>query len=223
MRRTRALVPVLALLALAASATTATASPIPPASLEVGFATPEEEARLQQRLAETKPVIATYNGRKINLADGWQGAQACSEVPSGEVHCYDTTEKADQALAAIASTTVRSPESGGSSAKPGGAFGPAAIEDCAYGYVCLWEHANYAGRRLQWSAPGVKQLKDWNFRDQASSACVNRDRYGVLAYDARTGLPDPYVTLAARYCAKFTNASYPTGGTFNDKVDYIEM
>ncbi|MET7505277.1 peptidase inhibitor family I36 protein [Streptomyces microflavus] len=223
MRRTHVLVPILALCALVASATTATAAPEPSAIPEVGLATPAEEARLQQQLAEAEPVIATYNGKKINLADGWQGARACSEVPTGDVYCYDSAEEADQALAAIAPATKRSPESGVVSAQGSGEFGPAAIEDCAVGWVCLWEHSNYTGRRLQWSAGGTKQLKDWDFRDKASSGCVNRNQFGVLAYDARTGLPDPYMALAARYCYKFTVSSYPTGGTFNDKVDYIEM
>ncbi|MGW8486907.1 peptidase inhibitor family I36 protein [Streptomyces sp. NPDC055886] len=130
--------------------------------------------------------------------------------------------EADQALAAIA-PTPRSPDGGVVSAQGSGEFGPAAIGDCAPGWVCLWEHSNYTGRRLQWSASGTKQLKDWDFRDKASSGCVNRNQFGVLAYDARTGLPDPYMTLAARYCYKFSAASYPTGGNFNDKVDYIEM
>ncbi|MGW5932210.1 hypothetical protein ACWF2L_39135 [Streptomyces anulatus] len=43
MRRTRVLVPILALCALVASATTATAAPEPSATSEVGLATPAEE------------------------------------------------------------------------------------------------------------------------------------------------------------------------------------
>ncbi|WP_329304656.1 peptidase inhibitor family I36 protein [Streptomyces anulatus] len=222
MRRTRVLVPILALCALVASATTATAAPEPSATPEVGLATPAEEARLQQQLAEAEPVIATYNGKKINLADGWQGAQACSEVPTGDVYCYDSAEEADQALTAIA-PAPQSPESVAVSAKGSGEFGPTASGDCGPGWVCLWEHSNYTGRRLQWSAGGTKQLGNWDFRDKASSGCVNRDQFGALAYDARTALPDPYMVLAARYCYKFTEASYPTGGSFNDKVDYIDM
>ncbi|MEV8077428.1 peptidase inhibitor family I36 protein [Streptomyces pseudogriseolus] len=224
MRRARFFVPVIAALcALAASATTATAAPEPTAIPEVGLATPAKEAALQQQLAETKPVIATYNGREINLADGWQGAQACSEVPSGEVYCFDTAEEADQALADIAPAVTRGTNSNVVSAKAGGEFGPMAYTDCYEGWVCLWEHSNYTGRRLQWSASGTKQLGDWDFRDKASAGCVNRIQGGVLAYDARTGLPDPYMALGAGHCYKFSSASYPTGGTFNDKVDYIEM
>ena len=158
MRLTRSLVPfVAALCALTAGATTATAVPEPP-SPEVGLNTPAEEAQLQQELAEAKPVIATYKGEKINLADGWQGAQACSEVPSGEVYCYDSAEEADQALAAIAPAATRGSGSGVTSAKVSGELSPTASGDCSFGWVCLWEHGEFTGRRLQWSAKGTKQL-----------------------------------------------------------------
>ncbi|MEU9882511.1 peptidase inhibitor family I36 protein [Streptomyces phaeochromogenes] len=178
---------------------------------------------MQQELAEAKPVIATYKGEKINLADGWQGAQACSEVPSGEVYCYDSAEEADQALAAIAPAATRGSGSGVTSAKVSGELSPTASGDCSFGWVCLWEHGEFTGRRLQWSAKGTKQLGDWDFRDKASSGCVNRNQGGVSVYDARTGLPDPYMVLGVGYCYKFSTASYPTGGTFNDKADYIKM
>ncbi|MEU1001215.1 peptidase inhibitor family I36 protein [Streptomyces tibetensis] len=224
MRPARVLVPVVAALcAFATSATTATAAPEPTAIPEVGLATPAEEAELQQQLAESKPVIAAYRGEKINLADGWQGAQACSEVPSGEVYCYDTVGEADQALAEIAPANARGTGSGVASPRVRGEFGPMASQDCVAGWVCLWEHANYKARRLQWSAKGTKKLGDWDFRDKASSGCVARIQGGVLAYDARTGLPDPYMALGAGYCYHFSTADYPTGGSFNDKVDYIEM
>ncbi|MET9443098.1 peptidase inhibitor family I36 protein [Streptomyces sp. NPDC006610] len=224
MRRARILVPVVAALcAVAASTTTSTAAPEPTASPEVGLATPAEEAALQKQLAESKPVIATYKGKRINLADGWQGAQACSEVPSGEVYCYDSAEEADRALAAIAPAAAGGYGKRAALAKAGGEFGPTAWSDCAWGWVCLWEHSNFTGRRLQWSADGTKQLGDWDFRDQASSGCVRRDQGGALVYDARTGLPDPYMALANPHCYDFTTASYPTGGTFNDKADYIKI
>ncbi|MFE9687716.1 peptidase inhibitor family I36 protein [Streptomyces sp. NPDC006285] len=224
MRLTRALVPfVAALCALAASATAATATPEPSPSPEIGINTPAEEAELQQQLDEAKPVIATYNGEEINLADGWQGAQACSEVPSGEVYCYDSAEEADQALAAIVPEVARGSGSGAASAKASGELSPTASDDCAYGWVCLWEHGEFTGRRLQWSAKGTKQLADWDFRDKASAGCVNRNQGGASVYDARTALPDPYMVLANGYCYKFISASYPTGGSFNDKADYIKM
>ncbi|WP_042169029.1 peptidase inhibitor family I36 protein [Streptomyces sp. NBRC 110035] len=98
-----------------------------------------------------------------------------------------------------------------------------ASSDCTYGWVCLWEHSHFKGRRLQWSAKGTKQLGDWDFRDKAGSGCVNRAQSGVLVHDARTGLPDPYVVMTNGYCYNFSTAGYPTGGAFNDKADCIKM
>ncbi|GHF91983.1 peptidase inhibitor family I36 protein [Streptomyces filamentosus] len=222
MRITRVLAPLVAaaslLVAGAQTSSAADATLVP----ETGFATPEQEKRLQEELAQSKPVIATYKGRKINLSDGWQGAQACSELQDGSVQCYATTQEADQAAAKLAATQQGSSASR-SLAKEATIFGPTAATDCAYGWVCFWEHSDYTGRRLQWSAKGTKNFGDWGFRDQASAACVKRDMQGVLAYDARTLQMDPFMALGNLGCYKFPNASYPGGGTWNDKVDYIEM
>lgn len=47
---------------------------------------------------------------------------------------------------------------------------PAAFGDCEDGWVCIWEHANYAGRMLQFQDRGYWQdLTAYNFNDQASS------------------------------------------------------
>lgn len=222
MRITRALVSaVAALCALTAGATTATAAPGPVP--EVGFALPAEEAQLQQQLKQSQPVVATYKGRQINLAEGWQGAQACTEVPSGKVYCYDTVEEADLALAAIAPVMAAQATKSAALTETRGAFGPMAPSDCAYGYLCLWEHSDYTGRRLQWSAAGTKQLSDWDFRDKASAGCAYRVSGGGLVYDARTALPDPFMVLANGNCYKFSTASYPTGGNWNDKADYVVL
>ncbi|MGW0828385.1 peptidase inhibitor family I36 protein [Streptomyces sp. NPDC002845] len=208
--------------AVVAGTTTALSAPAAEPIPEVGVLTPEAEAELNAELEKSEPVIATYNGRQINLADGWHGAQACTEVPSGEVYCYDSVQEADEALPRIdpAGEKLRAARA---DVAPKVDVGILAFSDCAFPYVCLWENGNGGGRRLQWSADGTKQLADWNFRDKASSGCVNRVSEGALVYDARTGLPDPYMALANRYCYNFINASYPTGGSFNDKADYLKL
>ncbi|MEU5977898.1 peptidase inhibitor family I36 protein [Streptomyces sp. NPDC047315] len=224
MRIPRALVPVVAALcALTAGATTASAAPEPGPAPEVGLALPAEEARLQQQLEQSQPVVATYEGRQINLAEGWQGAQACTEVPSGKVYCFDTAEEADRALAVVAPAAAAEAKRNAAPAGARGALGTMAPSDCAYGYLCLWEHSDYTGRRLQWSASGTKQLSDWDFRDKASAGCAYRVSGGGLVYDARTALPDPFMALANGNCYKFSTASYPTGGNWNDKADYVVL
>ncbi|MFJ8982932.1 peptidase inhibitor family I36 protein [Streptomyces sp. NPDC102282] len=201
-------------------ASTAIAAPAPKSSFgmtpEVRVLTPEAEAALNEQLEKSEPVIAVYKGEEINLASGWQGAQACTEIPSGEVYCYDSTADADAALPGIDPAAA-------SQMRSSAIYGPTAFSDCPVGYVCLWENSNGGGRKLQWSASGTKQLSNWDFRDKASSGCSNRNAGGVEVYDARTGLPDPYMILGSPYCYNFSTAPYPTGGTFNDKADYIVM
>ncbi|MFI9101238.1 peptidase inhibitor family I36 protein [Streptomyces fildesensis] len=180
---------------------------------------------LQKEPATSKPVVALYKGKKINLAQSWEGAQACTEVTSGDVYCYASSKEADQALptidpsaaaAAAQRKTIRP-------AGPSRVASPMGSPDCSYPWVCLWENSNYTGRKLQWSTGGTKQLSTWGFRDTASSGCVNRISGGALVYDARDWLPDPYMALGNLGCYDFTTVGYPTGGNWNDKADYIEF
>ncbi|MFE2532831.1 hypothetical protein [Streptomyces sp. NPDC059371] len=53
--------------------------------------------------------MTDYNGKKINLAEGWQGAQVCGEDPdAGEAKCWDSVEDSnrDAADAAHASPSA---------------------------------------------------------------------------------------------------------------------
>jgi hypothetical protein len=48
--------------------------------------------------APVASVTATYDGRQINLADGWQGAQACAVLTAADVRCYDSPADMKDAL-----------------------------------------------------------------------------------------------------------------------------
>lgn len=204
-------------------ASTATAAPATVPSPEVGLVTTQTEAGLQTQLQKSQPVIATYQGKEINLAEGWQGAQACTETPGGKVYCYASAQEADRALPTIDPAAAAETAKAAARVKSLGIAGPMASGDCSAPYVCLWENSNYTGRRLQWSASGTKQLSDWDFRDTASSGCVNRVTGGATVYDDRSLLPDPYMALGNLGCYDFTTVGYPTGGSWNDKADYIEL
>jgi hypothetical protein len=150
-------------------------------------------------------VSASYRGSQIDLAKGWNGAQACAEFAPGDVRCYDSTAQADQAT--------------------GGGLQPMALYDCPSGWVCLWQSINYKGRRLQWSSAGTKKLAQWGFRDQASSAALMRPQGGAECTDYRSGgLPDPHLFLrAGAGYSDFRQISYTYGGNWNDKVDQISI
>jgi hypothetical protein len=168
-------------------------------------------------------IVASYHGKKINLRDGWAGAQACAEFAVGDVRCYDTTAEADRAVRPAAGTAAPAAPAAAGAAGAAGDVHADALGDCVYGWVCLWQDDNYKGRRLQWSAPGTKKLADWNFRDKASSGAVNRVQGGVECVDYRTGLPDPRMFLGAGGAYRFPTVDYPYGGTWNDRVDEIKM
>ncbi|MFD5246041.1 peptidase inhibitor family I36 protein [Amycolatopsis sp. NPDC058340] len=46
---------------------------------------------------------------------------------------------------------------------------PMAPGDCDANYVCLWQHRDFNGRRLQFQSAGLKNLVDYGFNDQMSS------------------------------------------------------
>src|SRR5688572_30368013 len=43
----------------------------------------------------------------------------------------------------------------------------ARLSDCPSGWFCLWEHANYSGRRLQFRGSGCQNLGAYGFNDKA--------------------------------------------------------
>ncbi|MFB6892189.1 peptidase inhibitor family I36 protein [Kitasatospora sp. NPDC056327] len=203
-------------LALAAPAATATPAPAAPAVDAQQSAGPE-------KATPSKPVLASYRGKQIDLSKGWGGARVCTEVTGGAVYCHDSVAEADRALAtvdpALAARAAEAPPAAASRAVPA----PAGTADCGSGYACLWEHTNFSGALLRWSQPGTKYLSDWSFRDQASSACVFRSGGDLTVYDDRTLQPDPSVYLWNGNCYDFTGLSYPYGGNWNDKADYVVL
>lgn len=187
-------------------------SPTPPATGTLG---PAAEQRMRAEIADSKPVIASYKGKQIDLSRGWQGAQICAEVSAESVKCFDSQSEADSALADV-NAAVAKRESVARKAMgldtarqaPTGTF---SIDDCPLGWICVWQDSNYTGRRLQWNTRGTKNLSDWGFRDQASSGCVNRYQSGASLVDFRDFQPDPEMLMGAGSCYDFTKASYVWG------------
>ncbi|WP_394823549.1 peptidase inhibitor family I36 protein [Pendulispora albinea] len=89
-------------------------------------------------------VIASYRGASINLTkDGWGDAQACAVYSPNDVRCFTASETE--------------------------AYLGAAAWECAYGWVCLYEHRDGVGRRLIFNDEYWHDLGAYSFRNTASS------------------------------------------------------
>ncbi|MFH9867503.1 peptidase inhibitor family I36 protein [Streptomyces lydicus] len=174
--------------------------------------------------APSNPVIAEYNGRRINLAEdeNWGGASSCTELPNGEVHCYDTDAEAlaDPDLPAVVRAKSLQAAASQTSAPPNGC-----IED----YWCLFENPNYQGRVLRFSSDGKHDLGEYGFRDKLSSVYYQVLRwttnYGTARlWDYRSWpLHDRQRDLVSLHHPSLANLEYPDGGNWNDKVDNFEV
>ncbi|MFD6170383.1 peptidase inhibitor family I36 protein [Streptomyces coeruleorubidus] len=185
------------------------------------IATPADEA-------PANPVIAEYNGREINLAESWEGAESCTELPSGEVHCYDSDAEAlaDPELPAeIREQTLKA------AAAPAGARAAAAPPArCVADYWCLYMKVGYKGRLLRLYSDGKKDLAEWGCRDKLSAVYYWVGRYSLNYGDAKiTDLRSWPVEDRVRRLdppggwSDFTNLDYPGGGHWNNKVDIFEV
>ncbi|MGW7089909.1 peptidase inhibitor family I36 protein [Streptomyces sp. NPDC054871] len=173
------------------------------------------------------PVIAEYDGRKINLAESWEGADSCTELPGGEVHCYDSDEEA------IADPELPTPtrmETLKAASAPVARAVAAPPSKCFADYWCLYADANYKGKLLRLSSSGKKDLKEWGFRDKLSSVYYWvggwSTNYGdAKVIDLRSGLlhdRERRLGAPAKY-SNFRNLAYPGGGNWNDKVDVFQV
>lgn len=179
--------------------------------------------------APANPVIAEYNGREINLAESWEGAESCTELPSGEVRCYDSDAEAlaDPGLPA----EIREQTRTATAAAPAGARAAAAPPDrCIADYWCLYMDSGYQGRLLRLFSDGKKDLNEWGCRDKLSSVYYWVGRYSINYGDAKiTDLRSWPVEDRVRRLdppggySNFRNLDYPGGGNWNDKVDIFEV
>lgn len=200
-----------------------------------GTATAEEEAQVHQEVENAPKVEMYYHGEKIDSrSDDLGGAQVCAEVSQdGTMECFDDQAEADAYLAEHA-PTPQAREGAAVQSAPKTARAATALRsswlDCPKSWVCLWQDADFKGRRLQWptyDTAKTRHLDQYSpsFRDKASSAYVNRPQRGVELYDFRTGMPDPHLFLGAGYTRypNFKKISYAYGGNWNDKADAIKF
>jgi hypothetical protein len=111
--------------------------------------------------APTPGARATYNGRTINLAQGWQGAHACGVFGPNNVRCFDTRTELHDAVAIAAQVGTGAEAEG---AVPESNCGGSSTE------VQLFSGTNWSGNQLIFvSTSGFFDLADYGFDNDMES------------------------------------------------------
>lgn len=157
----------------------------------------------EQARNESRGATAEYNGRTINLAESWEGAQYCGVYGPGDVHCFDTEAEMIE-------------YEGGD---PNG-FGTESLSDCPSGvftneWYCLFEHSNHQGRMLKFKDTGCQSLADFGFSNMTSSWA------NTLGQDAKTYDTTSCGTLLWT-APGHSNSTY-VGSSNNDRASSINI
>jgi Peptidase inhibitor family I36 len=153
-------------------------------------------------------ITAVYDGRMINLRNGWSGAQSCISFSTSDVRCYATSQEADAALGYSAASDPLAQR-----ALAKGQSLAAAAPECASGWVCLWEAINGGGRRLIFQDDYWQDLSEYGFANVMSS-WRNNQAAGDIAYVADDTL-GTLPLLAGAYTANI-------GALWNDAADSVQ-
>lgn len=123
---------------------------------------------------------AAYNGRTINLAESWEGAQACAVFEDRTV-CYDTYEQMERATVG----EVRRPGDNTKAVADSGSSLLLASSACAgdpYGWLYMYEHTDFIGDVIKFQNTSTwHNLTNYGFNDQTSSVWNNTDCMAVMA------------------------------------------
>jgi hypothetical protein len=138
----------------------------------------------------TRPGMATFQGRVIDLSKGWQGAQACLVYAALDTRCFATRAEAEVVLGY---TRYGDPLN-----RSAGPVGVLAVPPCSSGWLCLYEHVNGEGRTLQFRDEYWQHLANWNFAGRTSS-WRNAQAAGDTGYLAMYNRSTAYVCAAGSY------------------------
>nr|WP_269329155.1 peptidase inhibitor family I36 protein [Kineosporia babensis] len=88
--------------------------------------------------------------------------------------------------------------------------------NCSDGYSCLYEHANWDGRRLQFFTCRYENLSDYGFQDQTSSWHNNQNtKASVVENFLALGIYEPLWTAQPK------TASSQVADAQNEKADRL--
>jgi hypothetical protein len=138
---------------------------------------------------------ATYDGRQIDLADGWQGAHACAVLSPSDVRCYDSQAEMKDALGASAQQNPAAKLSPLAGCVPSGTF------------VTLYSGTGFGGDSLSFAGTGGwANLAPYGF-DNDMESWQNTTNCGATVADGTNG-GGAQLTLAARSSSSNVGTSW---------------
>lgn len=162
-------VAVTGLMLVGAAQSSTAQSPVPASSFGNSLGLDEQQsAELQVQINQT--LAATSGGSQVSQYEiAWDGGAVQMAFPAPGTEVPPPSSVAALALPNAAKAVKPDPDTGEIGA----------VNDCVGGWYCFWDHADYEGRRLQWSyrycnnefpnkAPYIN-FTDYDFNDRTSS------------------------------------------------------
>lgn len=153
--------------------------------------------------ASTSELTASYDGQTINLADGWDGAQACVVFSSTDIQCFDTAAEMHAAESLV------SPVSSMIGASP--------LVSCGSGPLELFQNIDYGGSELDLDSPQGSwiNIAALGFGDETSS-WINYLSCDAYAAKTTNGTGSQ-LTMAS------DGDNSWIGSTWNDSINSVEL
>jgi hypothetical protein len=150
-------------------------------------------------------VTASYDGRQINLAEGWQGAHACAVLSADDVRCYDSEADLNDAL--------------GAAARQNHTAQAAPLAACAGSglFVTLYADTNFGGNSLSFATTSNAwtNLAPYGF-DNDMESWSNTTNCAATVADGTAGNGDR-LSLAAQ------SSSSNVGSTWKNRASSIKV
>lgn len=169
--------------------------------LSIGPAQAGEEYHSPSDNVDTGSSVALFEGKAIDLAEGWGEAQACMVWrAAGAVECFRSSAELVEREAEI---------------KAEAGFGAQSLMMACGDPLKLFEHTNYGGRELWFYDQGYWQnLSAWSFGDELSSYQVGGCDVHLAEHTGGGGYWYPGNTSAYHW-----ESAMSAGGTsWNDRV-----
>ncbi|WP_425489906.1 peptidase inhibitor family I36 protein [Actinopolyspora biskrensis] len=128
----------------------------------MGLGVQAPSSAVESDTVTSEPGLAKFEGKTIDLSEGWGEARSCVVHSPEQVKCYRTREQADKVLGY---DPTQDPKVAASAYKASAA----SVPSCPKAWICLYKDAGGEGRRLQFNDEYWHSLSAYGFAHETSS------------------------------------------------------